>query len=348
MAKFNRKPLSTILLLIILITAGQSCNSHDNRFILPAHPHDAKTVVPLLIYYVSQTDVRPAITVYINGIPVEVLFDTGSWGLRVLKGALKGGTFPTIGVRVSNSYSGGTSLYGQVARGYVSMSNSHKGATLNFMLIDGADSGNGKFSTGDNAVINNPLLEHFNGIIGVGMRYSDTSRGVANPLPQLPGNAQFIVHFPHYGEPEGTLVLNPGREDLRGFSFLKLKANSDILPNGLQSWPENLLTGTVSIDGQPYTKNTLLDTGNPLNFYYKDGTSNKEPVDINSVVRFSLGDPVVADTTITVKQQRAGLDLLVSSNKSSYGPRNVFGTMFFFDFDVFYDQHNGVIGIRKK
>jgi hypothetical protein len=278
-----------------------------------------------------------------------VLFDTGSWGLRILKGALSGASFQPNGERVSILYTGGVGLYGLAAKGCVSIGDSRNGAPVNFMFIDSVDNGGGKFSTGDAAVINNPLLEHFNGIVGVGMRFDNNSSGIANPLPQLPGGDRYIVHFPHYGEPFGSLILNPTPHDLVGFSFIKLSAGSVSLPNGLNSWLDDQLLGTVYINGVPYAHYTLLDSGTPYDKYYKDSTSDRVIVPIDTLVKITLGNPVVADTTITVLKKHAGLDLIETSNQIvDHHKRNVFGTRFFFDFDVFYDQSEGVIGIRKK
>ncbi|WP_179412641.1 DUF3443 family protein [Mucilaginibacter sp. E4BP6] len=342
-----------IVILLILFQIF-SCNKNDIIFINP-HGNFGKdpgefstkrTIAPLKITYFSKSSVRASVVINVDGIPVDVLFDTGSWGLRVLAGAIKGAPIDTDSEWVSYPYSGGTNLYGKVAGANLSIANLRSSTPIKIMRIDSISAGSAKYhATGDSTMVNNGLLHGFNGIVGVGLRVSSGSDGVANPLPQLPGAGSFIVHFPKFNDTDGALILNPSEQDLKGFTFINLQPGTVLLPNGYNSWMDNQLKDTLSVGGVPYTSNVLLDSGNPVSFYYKNATSDTAKVSIGTLVKFSLGPPFAASTTFTVSEQQSGLDLVETSN---YEVRNVFGIQFFFDFDVCYDQKNGRIGIRKK
>jgi len=172
---------------------------------------------------------------------------------------------------------------------------------------------------------------------------------LTNPLPEFPGNGSFIIHFPQYNpqnpQSEGALIVNPCGSDLRGFNYIHLLAGSDLLPNGFNSWMDNELADTLTVNNMSYTSNALLDSGNPFSLYYMNVNSNNSIVGIGSTVKFTLGPPVTASTTFVVTKQQSGLDLVQTSN---YEVRNVFGIQFFFDFDVLYDQKNGLIGVRRN
>jgi hypothetical protein len=268
--------------------------------------------------------------------------------LRVLAGALKGAPLDTDQQWVRNTYSGGVGLYGKVAGAHISIGGLQSAGTVRIMRVDSSrENVNARYyPTGDSAHINNALFQVFNGIVGVGMRDTDVSGGVSSPLPQLPGAGSFIVEFPHYNGSQGELILNPSVTDLKGFNYIHLQPDFALLPNGMNSWQDNQLKDTLSVNGVPYTSNVLLDTGNPVSYYYDGPNSDTVEVKPGSTVKFSLGQPPAGETTFVVSEQpRSGLDLVETSN---YAVRNVFGIQFFFAFDVFYDQEHGVIGIRKK
>jgi hypothetical protein len=311
----------------------------------PDYDGPFRAEVPIKISYFSSKDTRASITMTINGAPVDVLFDTGSWGLRVYAEAVNGLQIDTTNEKDSTGYTGGVGFAGKVAGAYLGVGRLQNPSPTRFMRIDYTNRDKGPFTpVGDSPNPNNGLTNGFNGIVGVGLRYGLKQHGIANPLTQMPGNGAFIIHFPGFKDGRnGVLILNPSEKDRKGFSFVHLKPDSVLLPNGFNSWLEDQLQGTVTVNGVPFTNNTLLDSGNPFDFF-NNGSGKADTLDAGNVVKLSLLNPPI-QTTFTVKNQASGQDLVAVNNARV---RNVFGIQFFFEFDVLYDQQNGLIGIRKR
>jgi hypothetical protein len=341
--------LSFILLPITLIFSCTKTEYFSERPVYhgggPNFGSPYRAEVPIKISYFSSKDTRASITMTINGAPVDVLFDTGSWGLRVYAGAVHGMQIDTTYESDTTGYTGGVGFMGKVAGAYLGVGTLQNPSPTRFMRIDATNRNGGAYTpTGDAPNPNNSLTNGFNGIVGVGLRYGLKQHGIANPLTQMPGNGAFIIHFPNFNDgKQGILILNPNEKDRRGFTFVQLKPDSVLLPNGFNSWLEDQLQGTVTVNGVPFTHNTLLDSGNPFDFY-NNVNSKPDTLDAGNVVKLSLLNLPV-ETTFTVKNQVSGQDLVAINNSRV---RNVFGIQFFFDYDVLYDQKNGLIGIRKR
>ena len=319
-------------------------------------PDSFRTELPLKIVYDKHL-VTPIIEVFVNDQKIDAIFDSGSFGLRVLNGALKKELTDTTENSVAYSYGDGERNFG--IRGRVQSANIRVGNltsrnSIRFMRIDSTRYGlhAGWTDTGDSAIIKSNHFRSVAAIIGVSMRASKSSKGISNPLAQLPGNGKYIVSFPHFGDTTGQVVLNPDSADLEGFTNFKLEKGKILLPNGDSSWRDNEFNGCVIINGKAACQNTMIDTGSPDIHVLAKGFQGHKSLPAGNQVTLTIKDKAgisqVVQTDFTVSEDRKrGRDFVYLDETNSV-EKNIFGTRFFFDFDVLYDQVNGVIGIRKK
>jgi pimeloyl-ACP methyl ester carboxylesterase len=225
--------------------------------------------------------------------------------LRILSGNLGVERSDSTTERVSYGYGDGRHAFhvrGQVRYVTLGLGTLTSVQPVRVMAVDSTEyiPGSGSWTpTGDSASIESNHFRSVSAIMGVGLRIKEGSKGVANPLAQLPGNGKYIIRFPGFGGSKGKLIVNPDSVDTKGFTLFKLEKGVFPLPNGDDSWLDNELSGCISASGGGSAcQNTLLDTGTP------------------------------------------GLRV--------FPGKNLFGTAFFFDHDVLYDQVNGMIGIKKK
>jgi hypothetical protein len=221
------------------------------------------------------------------------------------------------------------------------------------MSIDSARYGslNNWISTGDSAVISSNHFRNCSAILGVGLRGVAKPGSVISPLRQLPGNGEFIVMFPDYGGKKGSVIINPTAGDEQGFIYFKLSPGKGIGPVGSTGWLDNQIPGCISVNSGTDCLPTLLDTGNPDIQIFSNEFVKNQSVPSLSYISLSVGNPhdsafIKTDFTVGEHRER-GKDFVYLCNTEKE-PKNTFGIRFFFEFDVLYDQQNGIIGIRKK
>ncbi len=320
-----------------------------------------RSVVPITVQYnPANGEATPSIQIQIgdNDSTVQVLFDTGSWGLRILKGAVSQSYYQTTNTWINYSY--GTEpkilgISGFVAKAFMTIGNLRTSVPIAFMAIDSTqyDPGGPWTSTDDSARISSGHFKHIAGILGVGMRYKSSGQSVASPLAQLPGNAKYIVQLPYYGGTSGSLIINPTPEDLQGFILFHLLPGSDNLPGGLNSWDDTILSGCFIINGIYYWAGTLLDTGNPemeIQSPFFNGNTSASPAD---KIEFGLANQLydslnlrIQTAFIVTNPDTAGINRIALLNYST--AMNFPAIMPFFKYDVLYDQTDGIIGLRSK
>jgi hypothetical protein len=336
---------SSFLFMLLVVVFLQACHKDS----LP-NP-EVRTAIDLDLIYGDDTHktVTPKMTIYLNGIPVDVVFDSGSSGLRVIAGAVSGGKFETENVPVSLSYGDmihHTHVNGIVAGGDFSLQKGGPSVPLRFMLInsvqiDSAAPVNTQLAPTSNAGV----FRHLNAIMGVGTRLNNTNNGIASPLAQWPGGGRFIIELPTYGGTKAQVILNPNSHDLQGFEAISLHQGKYLLPNGMYCWQDDSLPGIAYMAGRQFSAPTLLDTGNPLVWvddttFFKTNYNYMLP---GSSLRLSVGN--VSGNTTTVSHQYSGLDY---AEGNALPAKNSFGIQFFFENDVMIDQQQGIISVRKK
>lgn len=162
---------------------------------------------------------RYSVRLAIDGQPVEAQLDTGSTGLRVLKGGLSGAAATAGGASVRYSYGSGVELAGTRLSAAVEFA----GLTAGPVPIERVDEVRCVERKPDCPAATLPATDYriggngiagqgFLAIIGTGL-HADT---VPNPLVAL-GIRRWIVDLPRDGEPQGRLVLNPDDGEVARF-----------------------------------------------------------------------------------------------------------------------------------
>lgn len=341
---------------VLLLVALAACSSPKDHLPTPVEV-DYRTELPLkLTYDIAEQIITPTLVVSVNGVANELVFDTGSAGLRILPGALKGANLTINTNQLTYGYGssrGSITINGRQASGTFSVGGLAATAPVHIMLIDtirrsATDAGR---STLDSVTVPNHHFRNLAGILGVGMRNREGS-DVASPLAQLPGNNSYLIRFPAYGQPMGSVILNPNESDLAGFTFFPLAKGNYPMPNGLSSWTDDQLNGIAVLNGLTVRAPALLDTGTPTTHISAFNLHHYGILDQGSVVKMGLaqrGQPsALVDTTFRVISQVVGKDLVHTNVPTWTEPSLIFGTNFFFFFDVYYDQKGGRIGIKKK
>jgi hypothetical protein len=300
--------------------------------------------------------VTPIVDVFVNDKKIEAIFDSGSSGLRILRAVYNDKVPDSPGGHIHYGYGFKDSfrICGQVKSATLRIGKLQSLQAIRIMRIDSTKYNPvGEWiSTEDSARIKSSHFRSFSAIMGVGLRVTNNSEGIANPIAQLPGNGKYIIHFPRFGGSKGKLIINPDTSETKDFTPFKLQGGKWLLPNGDSSWVDNELYGCVMVDEGMACQNTMLDTGNPDIHVYSKGFSGSNKVSSGSFVTLLIKDKTGAIEPIRTKfrvgnLRENGKDV-VFLDESDSSEKNLFGTRFFFDFDVLYDQVNGIIGIKSK
>lgn len=348
----KRLVYSSVVLILATISAVISGCGKD-----PAYRQDFRTSIPLTILYSPLNNsslVTPEITIKVNGVDCQVLFDTGSQGLRLIHGALGSTAVDTDREIVTYGYGyppGVLEIRGKIAGALIKVGDLPAYTPIRFMRIDDtAGSIKGPWVSINNV----PRLndKHFRGLSGIfGTGFRATKSGISNPLAQLPGNGSYIVHFPDYGGRQGNVLVNPAGQDLDGFIMYRLDADSLLLPNGMRSWKDASLLGRISYDGTANSLLTLLDTGSPITEAYGESLPFYGRImpghQVILAISANSGETETLESFV-VQNQQTGVDRVAYNHSGSTAAHMSFGTNLFFKYDVLFDQRNGVIGLRKK
>jgi len=315
--------------------------------------------IPIYITYDNQR-VTPYIDVNIGGKIYQAVFDTGSSGLRILDGALNGGQgqlTDTINQGVKHGL--GDDKHVLLIRGKVLAMPMQFGRLksiqpIRLMSIDSTQYGPDApwTLTRDSALIKSNHFRGLPAIMGVGLRLTAAGKGVASPFAQLPGNGIFIVEFPSFGRKTGKVILNPTPGDAEGFKFFHLQPGKVKLPGGYSSWIDNQLDGCIALNDGSACLPTMLDCGAPdievFSDHFKASQSLARGEKVTAQIRDKLDTTIFVNSTFIISDARQhGKDYVYLKPSKNTG-KNLFGTRFFFDYDILYDAKHGLIGLRKK
>ncbi|WP_179414534.1 hypothetical protein HDF19_00725 [Mucilaginibacter sp. E4BP6] len=341
------KTIKLIIPIFLLLALFACKKEQDVINVEPASRYS----IPLNILY-SQSKVTASIQININGEIRDVLFDTGSFGLRIMRPAI--GNVQAVGPRLTYPYGAvGDQMMtvGTLDGGYFSLGMSSGNISIRFMAIDSVTHfGKNDLHPFPAGEITDSAFRNLSGILGVGLRYDNT--GAANPIAQLPGTGKYIVEFPSFGNKQGAVIINPHVTDTKGFTYFKLAKGEYLIPNGDNSWLDNQLSGFITYNSIRDTSGILLDSGtSPISITTDQFASGEiQNGDIsygltqNGNQSESISNSFEVENPITL-----GKNLAVVSTVPKNGiARTVLGTQTFFTFDVLYDQVNGLIGLRKK
>jgi len=308
----------------------------------------ARVVVPISQTVLPDSDIRYSVPVRVgNSVAVDALLDTGSTGLRVMRGAMFRGSFTDTGFRSVSAFAAGDKLTGTVGMAAMNIGGLATDGPVPFEIVDSEtcasfrpDCGASKVLAPDYGIGGDGLAgQGFQAILGVGLR---DAQGAENPLQHL-GAKQWILELPEPGQGgPGSLILNPGWQDLQGFTMFALK------PEGGGVWHDPGFADTLpaclkdATTGQSLCGQAILDTGAPGMVSFGDGAAG--PL-------WAAGDQAALDF--------GGLDEkfavdgspgtgLLREPKAQDGLDLVAGIAPFFAFDVFYDAAGGRIGLRPR
>jgi len=188
--------------------------------------------VPIRQVTLSNGVIRYSVPVSIGGKePIEAMLDTGSFGLRVLRGALLSGQYEPTEIHRNYPFGSGVRLRGVIARAVVSVGTASTGAPIPIHVIQAVDCVESKPNCPASKLRPEDYRiggdgfpkEGFEAILGLSMRSPQVSMAALNPLSSI-GSRRWIVVLPRPGEADlGQLIVNPTSSDQAGFTLFHMK-----------------------------------------------------------------------------------------------------------------------------
>jgi hypothetical protein len=188
--------------------------------------------VPIRQVTLSNGVIRYSVPVSIGGTaPIEAMLDTGSFGLRVLKGALLSSRYEPTEIQRNYPFGSGVRRRGIIARAVVSIGTASTGAPIPIHVVQSVDCVESKPNCPASKL--RPVdyriggdgfpREGFEAILGLSMRSPQVQMGALNPLSSI-GSRSWIVVLPRPGEASsGQLIVNPSPAEQAGFTLFRMK-----------------------------------------------------------------------------------------------------------------------------
>lgn len=279
---------------------------------------------------------RFAVTLRINGTPIEAGLDTGSTGLRMLAPALPGGA-GLHGEPAHYGYGSGTEFQGPAVKATLGLG-TLPGASIYLQRIDRV----GCRKKAPNCRAKDADLTHygimsdgvagqgFSAIFGIGL-HADT---VPNPLVQS-GVTRWIVDLPRSPGETGRLVLNPGDDEVARYKQIRFIAD------------ENQVVGCVNSAGTKLCAPTMIDTGASGIRVQGGKPSDVLPKGTEAVLVIGDGKASAAlPVTIGRRDQAAGMRLMPprANGKLSLS----FGIAPYLRWSILYDARARTIGVADR
>jgi hypothetical protein len=160
--------------------------------------------------------------------PIEAMLDTGSFGLRVMAGALSPADYQDTGEQRNYSYGSGVELHGELVKAVVQIGERSTGVPVVIQLVQSVGCKAerpvcpaSKVSPEDYRIGGDGLpREGFWAILGLSMRVPQTSPAALNPLVEAGDHAWIVVLPLRNDTAPGKLIINPSAEDRAGFQLI--------------------------------------------------------------------------------------------------------------------------------
>lgn len=309
---------------------------------LPATAQEApRSVVPIREVVIRPAGTpRYAVTIVVNGVPIETGLDTGSIGLRILPRAVAHAGVVAEAQTVRYSYGSGVQLDGH--RATVDLAIGAARGRVPVQAIERVSCANGGSCPASRVppaayglMGSGRPGQGFQAIMGTRLNGGD----IPNPLTAM-GIRRWIVHLPARGGRGGVLILNPDAHDVAGFVSLRHGAGEP-----------GTVAGCAMIarpDARRFCGPTLLDTGEsglhirgaarppgwqrglPARLVLPSAAGDGAPT-----VAFRTGDE--PDGAETQFQPGRGTGLSLNA-----------GTLPFYAYDVLFDQQRDSIAVRPN
>jgi hypothetical protein len=290
--------------------------------------------------------------VQVGSSSLDVLFDTGSSGLRIVQGAVPDTAFASISTtQVTYSYHSGVDITGVVAMANIGIGPLHTPSPIPVMLVQTATC---SASCGGVGAL--PLSDAFGSIgaiLGVGMRCKQGGGQVGSPIAQLAGKPAFVVKAPSYGGTQAAVELFPPAGEVAGLAAFQLPppSDGDALPNGTPAYDDRYGLPACLDDktsGVDYCVPAELDTGNAPTYIewpaHGDAGNTELPPGESVQVLIGPPDAGLEQYAFTVAAAPTpGIDEVLVESASGEGFMNL-GTAVFLRYDVYFDPQRGVVG----
>ena len=292
--------------------------------------------------------------------PVTGFLDTGSSGIRILPGVIPDSAFAEITETViTASYHSGLLLTGVVATIPVSLGGVATPAAIPVMLVRsisceatepncgvaGYDAGNYTFF--DSARV----------LVGVGLRNSPSSGGVASPMSQLRASPGFVIQGAVHGGASATMRLFPAASQIASFKTYRLPVEDGgaPLPNGVAPYSDRYGLPACLDDktsGTNYCLGAELDTGNPPVYieWAAADDAGESVLPSGTAIQVTIGPDsgILEQYAFTVgSPPTAGVDE-IEVEPATLPPYMNLGTQVFFRYDIYFDPLHGVVGFASR
>lgn len=311
-------------------------------FAAPALAQQApRTAVPI-----REVAIRPAgtpryaVTITVNGVPVETGLDTGSVGLRILPRMVARAGIAAEPPTVRYSYGSGVQLDGH--RASVGLAIGEVCGQVPVQAIERISCVDGRACPAARVPPDAYGLmgsgqpnQGFQAIMGTRLNGGD----VPNPLIAL-GVRRWIVHLPPRGGSGGVLILNPDARDVANFVPLRRSVG---IPGTVAGCVGLAQPGAARICGP-----TLLDTG-ATELHVRGAAP---PPRWQGGVPAVLGLPSAGDGMTSAVAFRTGDE--VHGARARFGPAKgnggsiAAGVLPLYAYDVLFDQDRGSIAVRPN
>ena len=190
--------------------------------------------IPIVQHRLSNGEIRFTTAIRVgNGVPIDAMVDTGSFGLRVLARALTSPQYKDTGILRHYGFASGVVLNGPLATATVTIGPLSLPGLTNIQIVQSVSCREtsphcpASQVTPDAYGIGGDGLprEGYNAILGLSLRSPAVPGAAINPLLGFESK-RWIVVLPRPNSSEnGRLIINPGATDVAGFHPVYLRTS---------------------------------------------------------------------------------------------------------------------------
>lgn len=299
---------------------------------------------------------RYSVPITVGGsAPLEAQLDTGSFGIRVLKSALRPDQYAATDIRRSYNFGGGAKFDGVLARAVLGVGPVRGAEPALFQLIETVGCIEGRPHCFASRVKPEDYRiggdgypkEGFSAIFGISMQRAVGGDSAQNPLAAA--RQSWILTLPRPGEAApGHLVVDPDPAERSGFKMLQLNPEDD-RSRRLAGWADAAVPACLVPEegGAQFCGAALLDSGTADVVVMTDTVTHFQPWGGGKKARLEIGGADgPASVAFTSGQDHASRVILRPPWLG--GTQIITGPLPFYAYDVLYDAATGTIGFRPR